>query len=234
MSSWASTVRIGRPLRDWLSQSFLCIYCLCQSCFTFRSSAPERNDISVIRLWKRAINVEFDWLWQDGTQLSESAQRTLQLRDSQSTYDSHETLEYQRNKKRANVDLFMHDLICWRGHMPNTEGSCKQAAAGLKGHMLIFMVTSHWRIRRLHMQTEVWLLWPVSLKQLQELTGCASSSGIIYLIIQFYFCHLESNRNTRSSDYDRLWSVLPEGFRIKRSVLSLSLQIIWPQTGWFC
>ena len=40
--------------------------------------------------------------------------------------------------------------------MPITQQPCKQAArasAGMKGHMLIFMLTSHWRI---HMRALVY------------------------------------------------------------------------------
>lgn len=66
--------------------------------------------------------------------------------------------------------LFIHvesNLLArpYARHRTVMQTGCSRASVGLKGQMLIFMLTSRRRIHRLHMQTEVCWLWTGGLKQ---------------------------------------------------------------------
>lgn len=73
------------------------------------------------------------------------------LWDSQSNLRVSQLLDSGQNLKFRRMNsckcfIYSCAVICWRGHMAVTEQSCKQApqaSAGPKGHMLIFMLTSH-------------------------------------------------------------------------------------------
>lgn len=167
---------------------FLCVYCVCRPRYASCSSAPE-EERRIIHLWMKNWEESLKRLWHDRKQLLDQTREHRRYGTVSRVCSSSD--EFSRIKTLV---LFIHvgsnlPARPYARHRTVMQTCCSRASAGLKGQMLIFMLTSRRRIHRLHMQTEVCWLWTGGLRQQQRKS-------------QLDFNLFEFSNNTRSVEYN--------------------------------